>query len=217
MKLRHVAFATLYALMLSQLAEAHYCDDTNLDGGLVNQCSKDLIATLSKSVLIKGKNKSFCRALLLERFDYIKFDIDHTVGHEEANAYINNSIRGDGSGRAEDKCALFDIDNDGTVEYVLPLKLWSGAGQGCDREYFAVLAENRSHIMEGAHLNELLDINSCSLYLKPFRYSGKTYLENRKTIYFEGPGYVDLLTNVYLIDHFNRETLCTYEYHFKRR
>jgi hypothetical protein len=174
-----------------------------------SSCSEGNTSALIARSRIASGQEQFCAKLRSSQWTYLPLNVDHEVTREEANEYF--PLRGAQTEIAP-KAGHFDIDNDGKPEYLAWLSAYSGAGQGCDVEQFAELDQERAHIKRGA-LSDLLSYDSCSTYNRAFEYEGKTFIENRMTIRFDGIRDIlpHVLTEVFILEGGARRSVCTFE------
>ncbi len=176
-------------------------------------CSKaDEGALIARSKVVSGPNE-FCVEIMNSHWSYIPMELHHTVPREEAEKYLNSMVgHNDGSGDIAPESGRFDINNDGKLENIGWLQLYSGAGQGCDVEVFVELNEDSSNIKK-SHLSEILSANGCYVYNRAFNFNGKNYIENRRTTEGERLDHplTTVLTEIFIIENNSRHSVCKYE------
>jgi len=181
-------------------------------------CNKEVIAELTKlmenKISIKG-DRNVCMDFLRNPFGYYTYKKEKNF----KNKVIGS---GDWSQHITSGYLSVDIDNDGKNEPLIEIKVHSGAGLGCDQEYFQVPNREFNEISESP-LNKILLSNSCRYYSRPFLFNGKNYIENRaarkdvgelgfsKSIVVNGL-FIELLSDVYLIEDGRLNTVCSYTY-----
>ncbi len=90
---------------------------------------------------------------------------------------------------AADTMARLDFENSGATKNVLALSLSSGAGAGCDEEFFDVASEAGDRLADGTdheliakmqHLtNNRYPVSTCGNSPRFFTYGNKIYFENK--------------------------------------
>jgi len=190
-------------------AQVGYCKGPPCCQYEASSCSEYDNRTLIGMSHITSGPKALCTKIMNSHWSYIPLLIDHTVPQEEAKEYLPI---GDRSASIAQKAGYFDINNDGKNEYLGWLQLYSGAGQGCDIEIFVELNSERTHL-KNSSLSKLLSDYSCSDYNRAFRFEGKTYIENRRTIEQEDLnfGLPSILTEVFIIEGESKRVVCTFE------
>lgn len=173
-----------------------------------SSCSaSDNAALIAQSEIARG-DKPFCATLMKSQWRYLPLDRAHTVSKEDAQDVL--SLRG-ASTDIWPKAGYFDINNDGKPEYLIWVTAYSGAGQGCDIEMYAEADSSLSHIVHSP-LTQLLADNRCETYQRAFRFAGKVYIENRRTV--SRPdlnfGLPSILSEVYIIERLKRHSVCTF-------
>lgn len=173
-----------------------------------SSCSQsDTQLLIARSRIVSG-SMEFCSKLLNSQWKYLPLSVDHTVTKAEAGDYL--SLRGASTAIAP-KAGHFDIDNDGQTENLAWLSAYSGAGSGCDVEMFVELNRERSHITNSA-LSALLSNNSCETYHRAFRFDDRTYIENRRTVEFDGIDFMfpSVLTEIFILEGGVKHSVCTF-------
>jgi len=173
-----------------------------------SSCSaRDNGALLAQSEVAAG-DKRFCGTLMKSQWNYLPMDRPHTITGEEATDVL--SLPG-ASTDLWPRAGYFDIDNDGKPENLVWMTAYSGAGQGCDIEMYAEADASLSHIVQSP-LTKLLAENRCETYQRAFQYSGKIYLENRRTIRRPDLEFAlpSVLTEVYIIEGLRRRSVCSF-------
>lgn len=178
------------------------------------QCSEiDEKFIISKTKIING-SKEFCSRLMNSHWSYLPLDLDHSVPREEVKKYFTFSSEAD----IYPKAGYFDINNDGTKEYIGWIQLYSGSGQGCTMEIFVELDDQKTHI-KNSDLSDVLKIYSpqglpsCREYNRAFEFEGKIYIENRRNLRLDSLEYSrpSTLSKVYIINGNSRKTVCEFK------
>ncbi|PUA29735.1 MAG: hypothetical protein B0W54_03970 [Cellvibrio sp. 79] len=173
----------------------------------------ELMGFIENKISVKG-DYELCMGFLKKPFGYYKFSEEKTFKKKVIDS-------GDWSQNISPGYLFIDIDNDGKNEPLIEIKIHSGAGSGCDQEYLQVPNYGFDEISDNS-LNEILLTNSCRYYSRPFSFAGKNYIENRaarknyKELGFpEGvidSLFVELLSDVYLIEDGKLNSVCSYTY-----
>jgi hypothetical protein len=173
-------------------------------------CSESDNATLiAQSKIVKG-NRKLCTALMKTHWNYLPLDRAHTVSSDEAAKFL--ALRG-ATTDIWPKAGYFDINNDGKPEYLVWMTAYSGAGQGCDIEMYAEVDGSLSRILDSP-LTKLLADNTCRTYQRAFRFGGKVYIENRRTLnYREDLMFLlpSVLTEIYIIEGHKKRSVCRFD------
>ena len=207
-KLRNTFIKTtvIFSLIFTTSVNARYCLEEM-------KCTDNDLKWLIPDVIVKGKNIELCKSFLTLDFDYIKFKEKHFVSFNDARTEVHQTVSGDGSGYARKNSGYFDINNDGINENIIQLELASGAGKGCDREYFAVLNSDKTDINNNKLNNLLRSFEGCSLRLRPFIYMNKTLLEDRGETYKNhNYGFWRVLSKIWKLTENEKELLCEYQH-----
>jgi hypothetical protein len=116
------------------------------------------------------------------------------VAFNEAVAISPGEIAKRYSETSAEKAALVDYDNTGVAKKVALLSLSSGAGAGCEEQFFDALSESGDHWSDGADHDVIASLQQlttnrypilpCGNKARFFVYGGKTYFESQPT---EGP------------------------------
>ena len=178
-----------------------------------DNCSNELVDILLKKVEISGEEK-LCRSFISKSLFYNrpnskdKYRVDH-IGQGDLTKHITKGIY------------TFDLDQDGKDEKFIKVNIHSGAGNGCDQEYFQQVNSSRSKILSNS-MNKALEPVSCRYYSDSFRYDGINYIVNRAARLDEkdlniDPKYINslfisLISEVYMYDGNNLKEICSYSY-----
>jgi tetratricopeptide (TPR) repeat protein len=130
-----------------------------------------------------SEDKKLCAVILKEGHpSYLPFMEEHSV-NPQANELIEAST---------EKAGMVDVDNDGKEEPIVAIQYASGAGAGCDYNYFALLNSDRTSLAPGRVRDLLVQMQgleqehfrhpvpSCRGNVTGwFRLSGITYYETK--------------------------------------
>ncbi len=182
----------------------------NNNPGICTDCEPEALPEIFRA--LKGRiditgDKEFCESMLSARYSYPNIDYRSSLDIQIPR------------GEVSDGTYLIDIDNDGTKERVVQVKLFDGGGLGCEQEYQQVVDDDVTKIPD-SHINKSLLPDICPYVSKPFIYHDKVYIENRVThlssteigVNWRNFGYASLLSDIFMVNGSKLQQLCHYEY-----
>lgn len=150
----------------------------------------------STGKLFRSKNDRICEAVLKRRLVYPEFDHLHALTFEDATqagAVLQPS----------DRAVRIDIDNDGTQDLVVQIRVESGAGRGCSGISLGVLNKTRNGLDKKR--TELMPETRCGGETDwPFLYEGMAYVERKLSTEYP------MTINVSRIKNSVREVICEF-------
>lgn len=118
-----------YPVLLTSINE-------NFQEQIICRFANEPVETVGKGSV----DKKLCAVILKEGHpSYLPFMEEHSV-NPQANELIEAST---------EKAGMVDVDNDGKEEPIVAIQYASGAGAGCDYNYFALLNSERTSLASG--------------------------------------------------------------------
>jgi len=156
--------------------------------------------------VVKG-DVNFCSRYLRDQYQGINLSLQHSVTQMEAREYVRSIVGGDGSGDVHPSAAVIDLNNDGVPERVTWISMYSGAGRGCDVEFYVEI-DGTGKLRNGG-LSSVLKPSRCGDRFRAIRYQGIVYLEKR-TKAESVEGYVDVTEELRRIQQGRSRLVCKF-------
>jgi uncharacterized protein len=213
-RLEHVEQSRAVMVAASSAADrrsqpAQYCMVRG-DGHNLRPCARPSNDHILNAVQVLNGNRAFCEQYLHAQYESINLSLPHSVTQTEAREYVHSLVgRGDGSGDVHPRAARIDLNNDGVPERVTWISMYSGAGRGCDVEFYVEL--DRAGKIKRDGISPLLKPTQCGDRFRAINYGGKAYLEKR-TLATSVEGYVDVTQELIAVERRRSRSVCKFAF-----